>query len=301
MSGKYLSISLSLLAGLFFNFPSFAADRPIDGVSDNSFLIEEAYNQEEGVVQHIFSAYYSADSRTRGWTFNFTEEWPVFSQTHQFSFTIPSYHRREQGERVSGLGDIVLNSRYQALDEEAHGVAMAPRLSLVVPTENRRTGTGDGVVGYQFNVPLSKKVADRIALHANMGLTFQPKVRVPLDLPGNPLSSQRSLVSYNLGASAIYAIDARLNLMLEWVGISEQSLDSEGKRGRTFSSILSPGFGVRWSMRKISSPSSALPFLSVSIATLIISALSCICPSSTSCFSLLTRHLPNDDFDLNIV
>ena len=30
--------------------------RPIDGIADNSFLIEEAYNQEAGVVQHIFTA-----------------------------------------------------------------------------------------------------------------------------------------------------------------------------------------------------------------------------------------------------
>jgi hypothetical protein len=241
MSGKYLGLYFALLAGLFFNPLAFAAERPIDGISDNSFLLEEAYNQEEGVVQHIFSAYYSADSRTRGWTFNFTQEWPVFSQTHQFSFTIPSFHLREEGQRVSGLGDILLNYRYQALDEEAHGVAMAPRLSLIVPTGNRRAGTGDGVVGYQFDVPLSKKVTDRIALHANMGLTFQPKVRVPLDLPGNPLSPKSSLLDYNLGGSAIYAINGRLNLMLEWVGISEQSLDGEGKRSRTFSSILSPG------------------------------------------------------------
>jgi len=29
--------------------------RPIDGIADNSFLIEEAYNQEAGVVQHIFT------------------------------------------------------------------------------------------------------------------------------------------------------------------------------------------------------------------------------------------------------
>ena len=42
------------------------AERPIDGISDNSFLIEEAYNQEEGVVQHILTAVYTDDSRHRG-------------------------------------------------------------------------------------------------------------------------------------------------------------------------------------------------------------------------------------------
>ena len=33
--------------------------RPIEVIEDNSFLIEEAYNQEPGVVQHIFTAAYT--------------------------------------------------------------------------------------------------------------------------------------------------------------------------------------------------------------------------------------------------
>ncbi len=44
-----------------------AADkRPIDVIEDDSFLIEEAYNQEPGVVQHIFTAAYTKSGRTQG-------------------------------------------------------------------------------------------------------------------------------------------------------------------------------------------------------------------------------------------
>src|SRR5574341_420745 len=82
---------------------------PIDGIADNSFLIEEAYNQEEAVVQHIFNAVYAKDPKRRGWAFNFTQEWPVFSQDHQFSYSIPSYRLREDGEAVRGIGDVLLN------------------------------------------------------------------------------------------------------------------------------------------------------------------------------------------------
>jgi hypothetical protein len=32
--------------------------RPIDGIMDNSFFLEEAYNQDEEVVLHIFSGLY---------------------------------------------------------------------------------------------------------------------------------------------------------------------------------------------------------------------------------------------------
>jgi hypothetical protein len=33
--------------------------RPAAAIQDNSFLIEEAYNQEEGVVQHILNPWRS--------------------------------------------------------------------------------------------------------------------------------------------------------------------------------------------------------------------------------------------------
>ncbi|HEY2987435.1 MAG TPA: transporter [Candidatus Binatia bacterium] len=212
---------------------------PIDGIEDNSFLIEEAYNQEPGVVQHIFTAVYSHDSLRHGWTFNFTQEWPIFGQDHQFSYSIPSLSLRESGERVSGVGDVLFNYRYQALEEGEHKPAFAPRFSLIVPTGNRRNGTGNGVVGYQWSLPFSKKFPPRLAFHANFGLTYLPGVRAPLDAGG--LSSKHSLVSPNLGASGIYAFSSRINGMLEWVGNFEESINGSGKTKRDFISMISPG------------------------------------------------------------
>jgi hypothetical protein len=230
-----------MLVKAFFPTAGPAQERPIDAIEDNSFLIEEAYNQEEGVIQHIFNATYTNDPRHRGWAFSFTEEWPFFSADHQISLTVPSYHLREGGQRQNGLGDILLNYRYQLLQEHDEVPALAPRFSLILPTGSRDKGTGDGVVGYQWNLPASKKISPQIALHGNLGLTYLPKVRAPLDLPGRPLSPKRSLLSYNLGGSAIYAATSRVHLMLEWVGMSEQTLDGEGRRERQFKSFLSPG------------------------------------------------------------
>jgi hypothetical protein len=216
--------------------------RPIDVIEDNSFLIEEAYNQEPGVVQHIFTAIFNNDSRFRGWNFNFTQEWPVFSQDHQFSYSVPSSHFIDGADRIYGIGDILLNYRYQALEEDDVKPAFAPRFSLILPTGNRNRGTGNGVVGYQWSLPFSKKLASRFAMHANFGLTYLPGVRAPLDGSTGPLSPKRSLVSYNLGASAIFAILPRLHLMLEWIGPFEESINDRGKATREFMPILSPGF-----------------------------------------------------------
>lgn len=216
-----------------------AEPSPIDGISDNSFLVEEAYNQEPGVVQHIFNAVYSDDPKRRGWAFIFTQEWPLFSQDHQFSYTIPSFHVREDGEPLRGIGDILLNYRYQLLEEGPGVPAFAPRFSLILPSGDRDKGTGNGVVGAQWNLPFSKKFPPRVAVNANLGLTYLPGVRSPLDAGG--LSSKRSLVSYNLGASAIFALSSQVHMLLEWIGNFEEGLDGKGKREREFISVISPG------------------------------------------------------------
>jgi hypothetical protein len=69
-------------------------------IADNSFLIEEAYNQESGVVQHISS--WARALSTAAWAFTFTQEWPLGSQTHQLSYTIPVV--RTEGPSNTGLG-----------------------------------------------------------------------------------------------------------------------------------------------------------------------------------------------------
>lgn len=219
---------------------AFAQQEPIEFIEDNSFLIEEAYNQEPGVVQHIFQAIYSNDARQRGWVFAFTQEWPIYGQDHQFSYTIPSYHVVNKGERQYGIGDVLLNYRYQALEEGPGKPAFSPRFSLILPTGNRDKGTGNGVVGYQWNLPFSKKVTPRLALHANSGLTYLPHVRAPMN--DGRLSPKRSLVSSWVGGSAIYALLPRLHLMLEWLGVMQDNINGSGRAVRTFNPLLSPGF-----------------------------------------------------------
>src|SRR6266576_4945089 len=104
------------------------ASEPIaKGIQDNSFLVEEAYNQEPGVVQHIFNLPSFFTGHAHEITPSFTQEWPVFSETHQFSYTVP--HTFVEDEH--GFEDIRLNYRFQALMESEQEPAFAPRFSLV--------------------------------------------------------------------------------------------------------------------------------------------------------------------------
>jgi hypothetical protein len=235
---------LKVFVVALFLVPSFgtvasAQREPIEYIEDNSFLIEEAYNQGPGQVQHIFQAVYSNDPRQRGWAFTFTQEWPIYGQGHQFSYTVPSFHLNNEGQRQHGVGDTLLNYRYQVLEEGPGTPAFGPRFSLIVPTGNRDKGTGNGVVGYQWSLPFSKKVASRVALHANLGVTYLPHVRSRLD--NGQLSPKRSLVSPWIGGSAIFAVLPQLHFMLEWLGFFDDSINDAGKAERTFKPLILPG------------------------------------------------------------
>ena len=197
--------------------------RPAKALQDNSFLIEEAYNQEPGVVQHIATM----RRQNRDWFFVFTQEWPLGSQTHQFSYSIPYTWLRGAGR---GLGDIALNYRYQALFETDYLPAFSPRISLLVPSGNASKDLGVGAAGYQINLPFSKIVSDRVTLHANAGLTSYFDVR------------GRQPVSYNLGGSAIYAVTTEFNLMLESLTEWTETVDAAGLIARETSYTLNPGF-----------------------------------------------------------
>lgn len=220
---------LSFLAGAFALRAEEIDQRPAKGIQDNSFFIEEAYNQEAGVVQHILSITGSV-SRHAGpgdkeWSPVFTQEWPIGSQTHQFSYTVPYLFMETGGQSREGIGDVLINYRFQAFTETSTRPAFAPRFSLILPTGDEERDLGNGVFGYQFNLPVSKIVSDRWTLHANAGLTFLPGVQ------GN------DLINYNLGGSAIVAVYRDLNLMLECVA----NLDEEPGGDRASSVILSPG------------------------------------------------------------
>ena len=87
------TIRLELIAALFLVQVVVNAQQVVDSagytpaIEDNSYFIEEAYNQEDRVVQHINNGRFSLLS-SHDFAYSFTQEWPVFSQKHQFSYTI---------------------------------------------------------------------------------------------------------------------------------------------------------------------------------------------------------------------
>jgi len=181
-------------------------------IIDNSFLVEEAFNQERGVVQNIFSWTRIGSGE---WVASFTQEWPVPGSAHQLSYTIP--FSRLNGS--TGLNDVLVNYRYQLLEEKGGRPALAPRATLILPTGDTLDGLGDGTVGLQLNVPMSKQIG-AVYLHGNVGTTWLPGV---------------SRIDF-VGGSAIWRARGMLHVMLESVAAIGESF------------IVSPGFRRGWNV-----------------------------------------------------
>lgn len=205
-------------------------------IQDNSFLLEEAYNQEPGVIQHIST--FTRLQESGDWVYTFTEEWPVGGLAHQLSLTVPVQRLASSpdgGRR--GFGDVALNYRYQLLGDGDATVAFAPRLSLLLPTGNHRQGRGNGHLGVQANLPLSVTLGERFVSHVNLGYTYTPHAQ---DLLGN----EADISTWNMGQSFIWLLRQDVNLMLEFAYTSGDVVAGPGLRQPTQSAYVAPG--VRW-------------------------------------------------------
>jgi len=205
-------------------------------ITDNSFLVEEAFNQEKGIFQNIFGM-----TRIAG-TFaaSFTQEWPVPGQTHQLSYTLLLMH----DNRKSGVGDTLINYRYQLMEEGPGKPAFSPRASLILPTGDFNDGFGDGSAGVQVNLPFSKQTNDWY-WHWNVGLTWLERAKASFQDGDLRVVRRDQLASPFLAGSAIYRLRPMFHVMLESVLNFDETIEElDVKRETIFT--LSPGVRAGW-------------------------------------------------------
>jgi hypothetical protein len=188
----------------------FAAAPLFGQIADNSFLIEEAYNQEPGVVQHIAFAQFATHGGD--WVSSFTQEWPAGSLQHQLSYTLSSSH----ADGSTALDGFALNYRYQLVGDGDARLAISPRLSLV---------HGDDATGVQIMLPVSYLVTPRFATHWNAGASL------------TPANDERA---WTAAQSMVWLANPRFNALVETVWTREDG--PGGSRDTTL--VISPG--IRW-------------------------------------------------------
>lgn len=232
MTRTSLQLVLACSAAVALRAQAPAAPAAKDPISDNSFFIEESYNQEAGVVQHISA--FTRMASGKGWAYTFTQEWPVPGERHQLSYTLPITNLGSGA--TTGLGDLMINYRYQALHDEKSGFAFSPRLSVSLPTGDKTKGLGMGGTGWQVNLPVSKTLGESFVAHTNAGATWFSKA------PGAGDAST-SVHAVNVGQSVIWLATPRFNVMLESVWTRTTTSSKSGDHADETAFIIP---GIRW-------------------------------------------------------
>lgn len=192
-------------------------------IQDNSFLIEEAYNQEDGIIQHISLFQHSLVSDD--WVYTLTDEWSVRGEKHQLSFSVSWLDVSGFANSGIGWGDTALNYRYQLIGDGAAKVAVAPRFTLLFPSGDWRVGHGSGGVGLQTSLPVSIQHGQRLATHWNAGAT---RIFHARDSDGHKAGT----VGVNLGQSFVWLASSRFNALLETTWNSSELIVSNGRTSR---------------------------------------------------------------------
>jgi hypothetical protein len=238
LSGLLLSLTAALPLGAQTQSSSPSAAPP--PIEDNSFLVEEAYNQERGIVQHVSTFARSAGSSA--WVYEFAQEWPLAGQKHQVSYTLPLAHTAEPLSSATGIGDIALNYRYQIGGGDGASLALAPSATLVLPTGDSRRGMGAGGTGFELKLPLSVEISPRLVAHSNAGISYTPRAR---DTFGNTAAAR----GYALGQSLIWLAHPNLNLMLESVWSVAREVTGPGQTAPSTEFLVAPGLRTAINLR----------------------------------------------------
>ena len=201
-------------------------------IQDNSFLVEEAYNQEDGVVQHISFFQYLPST---GWAFTQTDEWPLRTIKHQLSLTLVATHA--DGFAGAGLGDTFVNYRYQLVGNGDTRLAIAPRVSLLLPTGSVTADRGMGGPGLQFNLPISFELNKRLVSHWNVGTTWIPRAQDQYHQTATSLGA-------NLGQSMVWLVSPRFNALVETFWTNAPQVAGPDVTTSQYNLYISPG--VRW-------------------------------------------------------
>ena len=201
-------------------------------IRDNSFLVEEAYNQPFGVVQHVFT--FQRVRGTTGWGATFTQEWPAPGERHQLSYTVPVQRSTTVSGDHTGLGDILLNYRYQVPMKAGSAVAMSPRISAILPTGHERWDQGSGGPGVEVNLPMSIELSPWLVSHSNVGGSWVPTAR-------NSADDEAATRGFFVGQSLIWLVHPKFNVMLESIWSQDESVIGPDRTASTRTFLVSPG------------------------------------------------------------
>jgi hypothetical protein len=212
-------------------------------IEDNSMLVDEAFNQPEGIIQHIAMLGLTGDHAE----LNYTVEAPVKTARNQLSISIPwtfSAAKHTKDITSTGPGDVILAWRHSLLGKK-HPILLVPGVSIILPTGKSRLHRGNGAFGAQFSIALTKRWSRKLISHVNFGGTFLFDADFFIvSADGQSLNkSEGNVASRNSGTSVIWLATTRINLLLEYTSTASAPTSSTLAGFSTSTiSIINPAF-----------------------------------------------------------
>lgn len=213
------------------------------GLEDNSFLLEEAFNQEMGVIQHISNV--SLDKfRFETLQLSYTQEIPLTHRKHQlnFCFNYLMQGNTTGGIQANGFGDLYVSYRPLIFDEK-DWLMFIPRFTVILPTGDASRGLGYGAWGLQINLAATKRLSRKIVTHFNAGATqFVKFDRYQYNGDQSTLAAERDVLFKNLGWSVVWLCTQKLNLMFEHTANYNADINDRGVVFSKTMQVFNPGF-----------------------------------------------------------
>jgi hypothetical protein len=209
-------------------------------IEDNSFLLEEAYNQERGVVQFIQA--FQWNKKARSFDYTFANEIPITDEKHQFSYTIPVSMNKDDSHS-QGIGDVSLEYRTQWVKRRDE-VLVATKFSLFTPIGSVKRGMGAGRYGVKANHAITSILSDFFVTHWNFGSTYYPQSE-------NVEGGTNSTTSFNYGMSLFYMKSDTFNPFVELYAADDEVVNEAGdshKVGSTRQHSFTVNPGMRWAI-----------------------------------------------------
>lgn len=203
-----LARGLSLCSALLLAPVERLVAQAVPPIRDNSFLIEEAYNQDRNVVHHI--GVFTSGPKD-GWAFHLTDEWPLGGLRDQLGVAATFI----EGGGGATLGGLAVHYRRQLVGHPEAAFIVSPRLSLLgVFGETFNDG-----LAVQANVPVTAVLSNALVSHWNLGATVGVGPTI-----------------LNAGASVVWLVAPWMNFLVEGLFF--------GIEGDLPGYVVSPG--IRW-------------------------------------------------------
>ncbi len=218
---------------LYFNQPAF---------EDNSFLLNEAFNQEKGVLQYA-SNFYFDDLRGGNFLYNFTNEIPLGGERHQIGYSLSYYlqNKETSTDGAGGFGDVNVSYQY-LLSGKKSWAMVVPSVTLIIPTA--KNGYGSGGLGAEADLYVTKRISRRVVTHYNFGYTYisSADLYITTSTGGRAVGYERDLQFKKIAASAIWYPARKFNLMLEYVSNFLTEITPDGSISDSHHITVNPGF-----------------------------------------------------------